>query len=57
MKLKHYNSYLDKHIKYRDYNNYNEIIFYFIIGIISFIYDVYSGKKNYMINVKTHHIL
>lgn len=45
MKLKHYNSYLDKYIKYRDYNIYNEIIFYFIIGIISFIYDVYTGKN------------
>ena len=43
MKLKHYNSYLKE---------YNELIFYFSIGIISFIGDIYSGKDKLYKNCK-----
>ena len=42
MKLKHY-SYLKE---------YNEIIFYVIIGIVSFIADIYSGKNKLYKNCK-----
>jgi hypothetical protein len=38
MKLKHYKSYL---------NEYQELIFYIIIGIISFVADIYSKDKLY----------
>jgi hypothetical protein len=43
MKLKHYNSYLKE---------YNELIFYCIIGILSFLWDIYTGKDKLYNNCK-----
>ena len=44
MKLKHYNTYSNKYEKIKN-NNYKEFFIYFIIGIISFLYDIYTGKN------------